>query len=135
MAQAAAPIFMGLSGLVGAFGQSQGSKYEAAKSERAAQVGRIQADQIDANYRDELNSTLANIKAIRASAGVVSDSPTGQAVDAGQVRTSTRDRIIDVGSKRMQATQDESDAKFRRSAAKTTLLAGGLKSLSSFFGA
>ncbi|MNE33491.1 hypothetical protein D3C87_1476790 [compost metagenome] len=98
-------------------------------------LGRIQADQIDANYRDELNSTLANIKAIRASAGVVSDSPTGQAVEAGQVRTSNRDRIIDVGSKRMQATQDESDAKFRRSAAKTTLLAGGLKSLSSFFGA
>ena len=98
---AAAPIFMGLSGIVGAVGQYQAGNYAAAQSKRAAQVGRIQADQIDASYREELNSTLANIKSIRASAGVDPNSPTGQAVNADQVRTSNRDRIIDVGSKRM----------------------------------
>ena len=132
---AAAPIFMGLSGIVGAVGQYQAGNYAAAQSKRAAQVGRIQADQIDASYRDELNSTLANIKSIRASAGVDPNSPTGQAVDADQVRTSTRDRIIDVGSKRMQANQDEADAKFRKSAAKVSLLGGTMKALPSFFGA
>jgi len=132
---AAAPIFMGLSGIVGAVGQYQAGNYAAAQSKRAAQVGRIQADQIDASYREELNSTLANIKSIRASAGVDPDSPTGQAVNADQVRTSNRDRIIDVGSKRMQANQDEADAKFRKSAAKVSLLGGTAKSLPSFFGA
>ena len=135
MAQAAAPIFMGLSGIVGAVGQYQAGNYAAEQSKRAAEVGRIQADQIDASYRDELNSTLANIKAIRSSAGVGSDSPTGQAVEAGQVKTSNRDRIIDVGSKRMQATQDENDAKFRKSAARMSLIGGVAKSLPSFFGA
>lgn len=132
---AAAPIFMGLSGIVGAVGQYQAGNYAAAQSKRAAQVGRIQADQIDASYREELNSTLANIKSIRASAGVDPNSPTGQAVNADQVRTSNRDRIIDVGSKRMQANQDEADAKFRKSAAKVSLLGGTAKSLPSFFGA
>lgn len=130
-----APILTGLSGIVGAVGQYQAGNYAAAQSKRAAQVGRIQADQIDASYRDELNSTLANIKSIRASAGVDPNSPTGQAVNADQIRTSNRDRIIDVGSKRMQANQDESDAKFRKSAAKVSLLGGTMKALPSFFGA
>jgi hypothetical protein len=130
-----APILTGLSGIVGAVGQYQAGNHAAAQSKRAAQVGRIQADQIDASYRDELNSTLANIKSIRASAGVDPNSPTGQAVEAGQVRTSNRDRMIDVGSKRMQANQDEADAKFRKSAAKVSLLGGTMKALPSFFGA
>jgi len=135
MAQAAAPIFTGLSGIIGAVGQYQAGNYAAAQSKRAAEVGRVQADQIDASYRDELNSTLANIKAIRSSAGVGSDSPTGQAVEADQMKKSNRDRIIDVGSKRMQATQDENDAKFRRSAARMSLIGGVAKSIPSFFGA
>lgn len=130
-----APILTGLSGIVGAVGQYQAGNYAAAQSKRAAQVGRIQADQIDASYREELNSTLANIKSIRASAGVDPNSPTGQAVNEDQVRTSNRDRIIDVGSKRMQANQDEADAKFRKSAAKVSLLGGTMKALPSFFGA
>lgn len=134
-AAAIAPIMSGLSGVVGAFGSYQAGNYAAAQSKRAAEVGRVQADQIDASYRDELNSTLANIKAIRSSAGVGSDSPTGQAVEAGQVKTSNRDRIIDVGSKRMQANQDDADAKFRRSSAKMSLIGGVAKSLPSFFGA
>lgn len=135
MAQAAAPIFTGLSGIIGAVGQYQAGNYAAAQSKRAAEVGRVQADQIDASYRDELNSTLANIKAIRSSAGVGMDSPTGQAFDAAQVKKSDRDRIIDVGSKRMQATQDENDAKFRKSAARMSLIGGVAKSIPSFFGA
>ncbi|WP_333717824.1 hypothetical protein [Agrobacterium tumefaciens] len=128
-------------GLASAAGQSKGLKYEAAKAERAAQIGRIQADQIDANYRDELNATLANIKALRGGAGVDPDSPTGQAIEAGQVRASTRDRIIDVGSKRMQATQDEADAKFRKRSAKVALFGGAASAfgknwggLSDYFG-
>lgn len=132
---AVAPILTGLSGIVGAVGQYQAGNHAAAQSKRAAEVGRVQADQIDASYRDELNSTLSNIKAIRSSAGVGSDSPTGQAIEAGQVKTSNRDRIIEVGSKRMQATQDDADAKFRKSAAKLSLFGGTAKALPSFFGA
>jgi hypothetical protein len=134
MAQAAAPL-LGLAGsLVGAFGQSQASNYQADQSKRAAQVGRVQADQIDASYRDELNSTISNIKAIRASAGVDPNSPTGMAIDAKQQQTSDRDRRIEVGSKRMQAAQDDADAKFRRSSAKWALFGGAATGLAKFAG-
>lgn len=132
--QAAAPI-LGLAGsLVGTVGQYQGQQYAADQSKRAAQVGRIQADQIDANYRDELNSTLSNIRAIRASAGVGANSPTGMAVEAKQETTSDRDRQIEVGSKRMQANQDEADAKFRKSSAKWSLIGGAATGLSKYYG-
>ncbi|WP_165503974.1 hypothetical protein [Rhizobium leguminosarum] len=130
--QAVGPV-LGLAGsLVGAMGEARASNYAAQQSARAAQVGRIQADQIDSSYRDELNSTIANIKAIRASAGVDLNSPTGRAIDSKQERTSDRDRMIEVGSKRMQANQDDADAKFRRSSAKWALLGGAATGLAKF---
>ena len=128
-------IMSGVSGIVGAMGQAAGQKWEAEKAKRAAEIGRVQADQIDASYRDELNSTISNIRAIRSSSGASVNSPTGRAIEADQEKISNRDRKIDVGSRRMQATQDEADAKFRRSAAKTALFGGIAKSLPSFFGA
>lgn len=130
-----AAAFTGISGLVSAFGQYSAGQHAAEESKRAAQVGRIQADQIDASYRGELNSTISNIRAIRAGAGVGSFSPTGMALESDAERKSDRDRRIDVGSKRMQATQDDADAKFRKSAATFSLLGGVAKSLPSFFGA
>ena len=128
-------ILMGVSGLISAFGQSQAQSYQAEQSKRAAEVGRVQADQVDASYRDELNSTIANIRSIRAGAGVSANSPTGLAIEAGQERTSDRDRRIEVGSKRMQANQDDNDARFRKSAAMFSLIGGTAKALPDFFGA
>ncbi|MDI7862531.1 hypothetical protein MRS76_11220 [Rhizobiaceae bacterium n13] len=130
-----ASALTGAAGIIGAVGQYQAGKNAAAQSEYAAEVGKVQADQIDANYREELNSTIANIRAIRASAGVGANSPTGRAIEAGHAEASDRDRRIDVGSKRMQATQDENDARFRRSSANMALLGGTAKSLPAFFGA
>lgn len=130
-----APLLTGLSGIVGAVGQYQSGQYAAAQSKRAAQVGRVQADQVDASYRDELNSTISNIRSMRAGTGTASNSPTGLALEAGTEKQSNRDRKIDVGSKRMQAAQDESDARFRRSSAAFSLVGGVAKSLPSFFGA
>lgn len=130
-----AAALSGIGSLVGAFGQFQAQSYQAEQSKRAAQVGRIQADQVDASYRDELNSTISNIRAIRASAGVDPNSPTGIAYEDEQQRRSDRDRKIDVGSKRMQAKQDEDDARFRKSSAGVALIGGVAKSLPAFFGA
>lgn len=135
IAAALGGIMSGISGVVGAVGASNAQKWEAEKAKRAAEVGRVRADQIDAGYRDELNSTIANIRSIRASSGASINSPTGMAIEADQQQTSDRDRKIDVGNQRMQANQDEQDAKFRRSAARTALFGGVAKSLPSFFGA
>ncbi|QEE47491.1 hypothetical protein FVA81_24060 [Rhizobium sp. WL3] len=118
--------------MVGALGQSQGQKWEAEKAKRAAEVGRVRADQIDATYRDELSSTISNIRSIRASSGASMNSPTGMAIEADQQRISDRDRKIDVGNQRMQANQDEEDAKFRKSAARMALFGGAVKSLAYF---
>ncbi|MBD9540106.1 hypothetical protein IB276_11640 [Ensifer sp. ENS04] len=131
---AAAPILGLAGGLVNAYGSYQAGNHAAAQSQRAAQVGRINADQVDASYRDELNSTIANINSIRASAGVGANSPTGRAIEADQQRISDRDRRIEVGSKRMQATQDEQDAKFRRSSARMALFGGAATGLAKYFG-
>lgn len=128
-------ILSGVSGVVGAMGASAGQKWEGEKAKRAAEVGRVRADQIDATYRDELNSTIANIRAIRSSSGASVNSPTGRAIESDQQRISDRDRKIDVGNQRMQANQDEQDAKFRKSAARMTLIGGVAKALPSFFGA
>lgn len=127
-------ILSGISSIVGAVGASQAKKHQAAQAETDAKIGRIQADQIDAAYRDELNSTIANIQAIRASTGVGVDSPTTQAVEARNQKESDRNRRRDVASKRMQANQDENDARYLRSSAKFSLLGGVVGALPAFFG-
>lgn len=53
-------IMSGLSGLTGAVGASQAQKYQAAQAKQQAEVGRMQADQIDTAYRDELSSTISS---------------------------------------------------------------------------
>lgn len=119
-----------LSGVGGAIGYGQQSQ----QAKNAATTGRIQANQIDAGYRDELSSTINNIRAIRAGTGGVIDSPTGQAIEAENTRVSDRNRTRDVASRRIQANQSEQDAKTFRNSAITSLLGGTAKSLPHFFG-
>ncbi|WP_407976098.1 hypothetical protein ACJKIH_02970 [Brucella pseudogrignonensis] len=119
-----------LSGVGGAIGYGQ----QAQQAKNAATTGRIQANQIDAGYRDELNSTINNIRAIRAGTGVAADSPTGQAIEAENRRVSDQNRTRDVASRRIQADQSERDAKTFRNSAITSLLGGTAKSLPHFFG-
>lgn len=111
-------------GLASAAGSYQSQQYAAQQSKVAAQVARTQADQVDASYRQELNATIATIRTMRAGAGVAANSPTGLALEAGTEKQSNRDRKIDVGSKRMQATQAENDSRFRKSAAYVSLFGG-----------
>lgn len=128
------PIMSGLSGIVGAYGVSQGQKHQAAQAKQQAEVGRMQADQIDTAYRDELSSTISNIQNIRASTGAAAFSPTGMALEEGQKKISDRNRTRDVASRNMQATQLDKDAKFLKSSATASLFGGVAKSIPSFFG-
>lgn len=127
-------IMSGLSGIVGAVGASQAPKHQAAQAKQQAEVGRMQADQIDTAYRDELSSTISNIQNIRASTGAAAYSPTGMALEDGQTKISDRNRSRDVASRQMQATQLDNDAKFLRKSASMSLFGGVAKSLPSFFG-
>nr|WP_313010735.1 hypothetical protein [Brucella intermedia] len=119
-----------LSGIGGAIGYNQ----QAQQAKNAAATGRIQANQIDAGYRDELNSTINNIRAIRAGTGVAADSPTTMAIETENERVNEQNRSRDVASRRIQADQSERDAKTFRNSAFTSLLGGTAKSLPYFFG-
>jgi len=119
-----------LSGIGGAIGYNQ----QAQQAKNAAATGRIQANQIDAGYRDELNSTINNIRAIRAGTGVAADSPTTMAIENENERVNEQNRSRDVASRRIQADQNERDAKTFRNSAFTSLLGGTAKSLPYFFG-
>lgn len=132
---AIAGILSGISTLVGAVGAFAGQRHQADQAETQAKVGRIQADQIDAAYRDELRSTINNIQAIRASSGAGADSPTALAIQQNERTISDRNRIRDVANRRIQANQDEADADYLRSSAAISLFGGTVKAIPSFFGA
>ncbi len=119
-----------ISGIGGAIGYNQ----QAQQAKDAAATGRIQANQIDAGYRDELNSTINNIRAIRAGTGVAANSPTTLAIEDENRRVSDRNRTRDVASRRIQADQSERDARIFRNSAFTSLIGGTAKSLPYFFG-
>lgn len=127
---AAAPIAIGLSmasTAVQGYGEYKAGQYEAAQSKAAAEAGRAAADQTETALSRELTETVASIQAIRSSAGVGFDSPTTQAILKGERTESARQRRIEGGNLRRQATQDDNDARFRRSAARMTLIGTGFK--------
>lgn len=109
-----------------AYGASQAQGYQAAVAERNALVAKTAAAQTDTQLREELNRTLSNISAVRASAGVGLNSPTTGAVMDEQRRIADRERRIRVGNLEAQGRASEDEARFRRSAAQTALLGGGL---------
>lgn len=131
------PISLALTGgsmLLSGYGSAVGYNKQAEQSLNAAATGRIQANQIDQSYREELNSTINNIRAIRAGTGVAANSPTTQAIEDENARVSDRNRTRDVASRRIQADQSERDARTFRNSATTSLLGGTAKSLPYFFG-
>lgn len=130
----AAALLTGGSLLLSGVGTAVGYSKQAQDAKNAATTGRIQANQIDAGYRDELNSTINNIRAIRAGTGVSANSPTTQAIEDQNTATSERNRSRDVASRRIQADQSERDARSFRNSAFTSLLGGTAKSLPYFFG-
>jgi len=127
-------LLTGGSLLISGIGGAVGYGKQAQDAKNAATTGRIQANQIDTGYRDELNSTINNIRAIRAGTGVAANSPTTLAIEDENRRVSDRNRTRDVASRRIQADQSERDARTFQNSAITSLLGGTAKSLPHFFG-
>jgi hypothetical protein len=131
MAAAIAPVAIGLtvaSTMVGAYGEAQGQKFEAAQKKQQAEAGRIAADQTDTVLNQELTSTLASIRSIRASAGADPNSATTRAIMDEETRTQNRTRRIERGNRLRQANMDDASAKFLKQSARVSLLGGALKS-------
>lgn len=141
----ALPVAMALgsTGLTVAQGVMQGKATAAGYAQKESQAqrtsfaARTAADQTDSALRDELSITLGNIDAIRAAAGVGSDSPTGLAIAGEQGTISDRQRRIKVGNLTSQADQAASDATYFKAAQSSALdmgwvtgIAGGFNKLS-----
>lgn len=110
--------------IMGAQAQAAGAKAQQLKAQKAAQIARVQADQADSAYRDELATTLANIDTIRASANVDPTSPTAFALRREAQDDSDMQRERKVSGIRMQANQYDQDAAFYGSAARNYITAG-----------
>lgn len=123
---AAAPIAAGASLLsigLGAMstiqkgeGEKSAADYKATRAEEAAKFGRLQAELTDTTLTEHLNTTLANIDAIRAGGNLSPASPTGIAISAENEKRSDRQRIAALTTARSQAASDEAGARYLRQA-------------------
>lgn len=110
--------------VIGGIGAKAGADFEAERAERAAELGRIKADQTDATMREELHTQLAQIDAVRASANVVTDSPTGDAIKARETQLSDRERQTRLLNIRSQVASDEAAATYKRRSGELSLAYG-----------
>jgi arginine utilization protein RocB len=118
MGAVAAPLAIASSGLSIASGFLKGDadqaadEYQAQKARTAAEYAKTAADQTDAQMRENLNTQLENIDAVRAASGADPTSPTSEAVKGRTAMIGDRARSIQVGSIMAQAQQDEADANY-----------------------
>lgn len=97
-------------------GEKAADDFKASRAEEAAKFGRLQADLTDTTDRQQLNITLSNIDAIRATGNVDPRSPTTAAVEAQSEDRSNLQRVAKEVSLRSQAASDEAGARYLRSA-------------------
>lgn len=101
-------------------------EFLAKRDERAAELGRLRSAQTDVAMREELNTTLANIDAVRAAASIDPTSPTTAAIKEAESVESDRQRDTKVTNILAQAREDDETARYRYQAGRDALLAGYL---------
>lgn len=100
-----------------AAGQAAAYEHEADKADSIAKAARTAADQTDGALRNELNTTLKNIAAVRVAAGADPYSPTGLALMDQASETSEGTRLIALDNALKQIGLSVSDAEYFRTAA------------------
>lgn len=90
--------------------------FKADRAEQAAKFGRLQGELTGTTLTEQLNTTLANIDAIRAGGNVDPASPTGAAITDLNAERSDRQRMAALVSSRSQADSDEAGAAYLRKA-------------------
>lgn len=105
-------------------GTQAADEFQAAKAERAAQFGRLQAELTDTTMREQLNTTLSNIDVIRAAGRVDPTSPTTAAIEAHNTMLSDRQRTAALLNIKSQISEDEASAKYLHEAGDYALKMG-----------
>jgi len=112
------------SGIAEAAGDARAQSFKASEAAVAARHGKIAAAETDTALREELSSTIGNIRAIRASAGIGPGSPTTDAIIESEGKVSDRERRIRVANILGQVGSDERSATFLRQSSRDTFLYG-----------
>lgn len=95
---------------VGVMGALAGGDADERRLEAEARMARMNADEADTVYRSDMLRQLSNIKAIRASAGMPSDTPSFDAVISGERETAAANRSRQVRGYNLKASQLDADA-------------------------
>lgn len=118
------------SGIMQGEGEQAADDYKSAKAKKAAEYARTAATQTDAQMRENLNTQLANIDAIRAAGHADPSSPTSIAIKDRTSMIGDRSRNIQVGNIMAQAAQDEADARYFSEAGDFALKMGVVSGIS-----
>ena len=105
-------------------GVNAADQMQAQQAEEAAQFAQLQAVQSDTNYRQKLNTTLANINAIQSSQQVDITSPTTTAIENWDTQLSDTQRIAQDVTLRSQAATDIAGANYLNQAGQFSLAQG-----------
>lgn len=115
--------FSAFGSIEGAEGQKAADQYQAEVLNREAEYGRLQATQTNAAMSRNLGDTLAKIDAVR-SAMHVAPNPTSDEVRNQTDYIGSEQKEIKTTNFLEQATLDDSQAAYLRSAASTAMLSG-----------
>ncbi|MEM7428774.1 MAG: hypothetical protein AAF441_22005 [Pseudomonadota bacterium] len=111
--------------IIGGVGKFLGHQAAAGDSKVAEKAGRLKATQVGNAELAELNKTLSNIRAIRASVGT-SESPTELAILRNNTRISDRNRRIKQSGLELEADRQGTNARLQDMASIFALVGGGL---------
>jgi len=90
--------------------------FQASRLTQAAAFGETQANLTDSTMREQLNTTLGNIEAVRAAAGTDPSSPTSIALMDQSTDRSNTQRMAAVGTIKAQDAEDLASADYLKRA-------------------
>lgn len=117
-----------------AAGTNAADQMKADQADEAAKFAKLQATLTDTTMRQRLNTTLANIDAIRATGNVDPSSPTTAAIEQWNTQLSDTQRLAADVTQRSQAATDTASANYLRQAGSYALGQGNLSAATGIFG-
>jgi len=116
----------GISSLAAGSAQADGAEYQAQQAINSAQIGKTKAAQTDQYMRNQLQGSLANIMAVRASANTDPTDPTSEAILNSVKGQGDANRAQAVENINQQVLTDQNAASFYENSASNAMMGGVL---------
>jgi len=135
MAAAAGSAAKGVSTVLGGFAQRRANQAQALGAQIERDMALLRGKQIGERSREDLQTALGNIDAIRSTRGAALDSQTGQMIQRRTMRDAYRDEGVAVLSELTRAGAAEQARRGYRSSASWAVPLAVLNSVGDFAGA